>query len=179
VLSLVLCFATVGLWVRSYRIADSWVWSVGYEDSDLNFWAWSACSRRGALSLSSHFHTFGAGLFSGLGWGIPPGRRLTWYPMQPSDVYLWDPCLQVRRPFGVASTHSDDGFGNVDIYKALAVPMPGMVVAFAILPAARGLRRVAARKNYYAGRCRRCGYDLRATPDRCPECGTIPTKVKA
>src|SRR5258706_8183873 len=57
----------------------------------------------------------------------------------------------------------------------LLVALAALPVGSAALYVRRGRRLQRARIEH----CVKCGYDLRATPDRCPECGTVPTAQPA
>src|SRR5437762_2219276 len=50
------------------------------------------------------------------------------------------------------------------------VPYGSLVAIAALLPMVRLLRRAQRKARDAGGLCPRCGYDLRATPEKCPEC---------
>ena len=53
-----------------------------------------------------------------------------------------------------------------------AAPYWFFALCFGLLPAREILRWSKRRRRRRRGQCRICGYDLRAAPDRCPECGS-------
>ena len=62
-----------------------------------------------------------------------------------------------------------------------AVPAWAFVIGFGLLPAIWMWREARGRcgRRAASGRCIACGYDLRATPQRCPECGRRARDVAA
>jgi hypothetical protein len=55
--------------------------------------------------------------------------------------------------------------------RAIWFPHWFCVLLFSILPSLQVRKMLRTRRDHRSGCCNTCGYDLRATPNQCPECG--------
>jgi hypothetical protein len=175
-LLLLLCIAAVVLWMRSYRTRD-----VCYH--------WGRNPRAGGFiigsSKGSFFYARTTRLYIDLvvhaGWGLESRPQIQ-FPNGAAQVLL------------IAEIVSDPSYGLSDYWLGfshslkicyfqdwgrfgpfLRVPFWFIALALSGLPSLRVALIFAARhrrRRARRGLCRACGYDLRATPDRCPDCGT-------
>jgi hypothetical protein len=184
--SAVLCVAVCLLWVRSYWVGDALSINLPQFGRPLADETLNVVSGRGGLRVTfdewarwefgvlkptrseihqspvvhSTFRPFypralNAAIFKGLGCELSSHRE----PISPTSV------------------------GSGIVHEVNVVAPDGLVAAVAAgLPCLWWWRRrrLARRRRGRQNLCVRCGYDLRATPDRCPECGAVPAgKVAA
>ena len=163
--SLVLCVATAALWVRSRTVVDQFEHFNGGTGTHTQ-----VRSLRGQIVLLK-------------GWNSPlalvNGARIQTDRLRDEHDHRWGtPAL-----WGTLGFYLDDGrdgIGRRGDYSdfqwvTVAAPYWAIVVGTAMLPAAAALRRLRPGRP---GLCPDCGYDLRATPARCPECGAVTDHVR-
>jgi hypothetical protein len=175
--SLLLCVASVVMWARSYWKSDWWsrfsynvqtheyrqqflgseagkaatiLWSYKIDDSSAE--KMEARTARGEFS-----NRWSKGAF-GVLW--------------PTRQHWWESGLFAKRYTEVRRSVPGVGQGVMVI-----VPHWILVVVFSIWPVVWGLRWWRRERKLRAGLCWNCGYDLRATPGRCPECGEERTQM--
>jgi hypothetical protein len=192
--------ATLTVWVRGYRAREyfgvvretttdaRWVsreWAVDWGGGDVG--VCYAPASAGADAARE------AGCPPGVRWG---GRSNRWAPSPAVQAYAawaagwvraghradaWNGAgISAGRAQGhdwASSLSAPGGVPRADRrYYWLILPCWMAAALFALLPAHRTramLRRRRAAGRAKLGLCPSCGYDLRATPERCPECGTI------
>jgi hypothetical protein len=153
--SVLLCIATFGLWLRSYRVADYLPLYSKHRTDGI-------CISRGGISLQIGYCELSL-----------DGRTGHW-TRSPADYDA--------AHFNYASEHEahviGPGLGFLPATRTLDCPLWSFVPVFLVLP---GLWLLRWSRRPISGLCRTCLYDLTGnTSDVCPECGTpIPSKLEA
>ena len=95
-----------------------------------------------------------------------------------ADARIWHTDNYTAIPLGqfgvVSSTRQILTYGpRTD--RRVSVPFWCVAAIFAVWPAVTVRQWIRRRGRHDPSHYRRCGYDLRATPGRCPECGAVGT----
>jgi hypothetical protein len=157
--SLLLCIVTVVLWVRTSRHYE--MWCAGSADSAFA----TAVSGRGEIwvGINTFHHSRREGRAAVRRWQLQrmqateEARNMEANGYKPPPIWIssnFKARVAVRPDFGI----------NLIVPHWFLIPL--LLAGSLICWRASRYRQVPHRF------CRRCGYDLRATPDRCPECGT-------
>jgi hypothetical protein len=183
-LSLLLSIAAVGLWVRSHWIAETY----GRETANAPGgprWGWTLSSSGGILRFELWRRQISNSMADPGASGYFQGPFDSSRDDAAERAYLAS--LGAVQFLGFAFARYDmDPLGGRSVNPG-APPQPvatqrvwivhlcdwAIALVSAVLPALYVRRACLRRRSRRAGRCRGCGYDLRASPDRCPECGLV------
>jgi hypothetical protein len=178
--SLVLCVATCVLWGWSYRAGDDWKCVQPWADYRVE-----SCSGQIAWT-ETYFGNIDRSFLQPPEYGVwhhrsetpplpPIGMRLNSIAPLPHGWFN-------QAGFTVGLSLTDAYINSAGPTRMVAVPYWAAFVMLGILPALSALRHTRRRRRQSRqrhGACPACGYDLRATPGRCPECGTIAPSAVA
>jgi len=168
---LLLCVITLGWWARSYLPADLHVGAADgrlvllFSDPPLTrFWVKECPVGNGTeASAATAWTRARRGQFlKQVLYGATPGA--------PGGFTMLNKPLQSASFAGVVHITEPAAPGDAT-YHLIAVPLPYLALLLALPPVAWLVTTLRHRHRRRAGCCANCGYDLRATSGRCPECG--------
>ena len=150
--------------VRSYWIGDMWIWydPDPYASNMLRVghgyiqYAWYDVSRMTGLNVA-------------------PGH----YREDTPDASRFSNLPAGQTHFTFAGLRFDENKGNYNGYRLAQMHLAWPVILSAILPSLWLMLYRRRRRRGRIGLCRVCGYDLRASPGRCPECGILSPMGKS
>jgi len=173
-LSLLLLLSTAAIWVRSFWVGDELNWQNLPDRSHVDretIW----CSRGGVRFSVYHWSETDSQL-----WGdwcfIHLRDNAAFYPsveLLPNCSHYAALGFEAMPEAGLMATARVAHM----VIRSFTVPLYFPCLLFAILPAhylLRLRRRRRFARRLAQGCCIACGYDLRASSGRCPECGTVP-----